>query len=179
MTNNLLIGSVGNLYKTKGFEYFVQAADILVNQNHIPATFMIIGEGSERKNLQALIKKYNLENNFILAGQIDEAARLLPAFDIYVCSSVKEGFPYSVLEAMSAGLPVVSTNVGGIPEMITDNKTGLFTKPADANDLAKKVKTLLDNKTLTQELGQLAKAKVQSEFGLEKMVEETKKVYLF
>ncbi len=173
----LLVGSIGNLYKTKGYEYLIEATDILINKNKLPATFLIIGDGSERKNLENLIKKYNLQNNFILAGQIDQAARLLKAFDVYVCSSVKEGLPYTVLEAMLAGLPIVSTNVGGLPEMIENNKTGLLSKPAKARDLAEKIKLLIDNKTLRQELGMCAEEKVKAEFSLEKMVEETKNIY--
>jgi len=198
MTNNLLIGSIGNLYKTKGYEYLIEAAHLLMTDPNLSfprrreSRFIIIGDGAERKNLENLIKKYNLQNNFILAGQIDEAARLLPALDIYVCSSVKEGFPYSILEAMSAGLPIVSTSVGGIPEMIENpstssprpelgtkagQATGLLIKPADAEALALQIKTLLDNKNLRAELGQRAKEKVTTEFGLGKMVEATKKIY--
>jgi len=190
----LLIGSIGNLYKTKGFKYFIQAADILihpvksgkagaeqfngVNQDHLVAAFVIIGEGPERKNLENLINQYNLKNNFILTGRIDDAAALLPAFDTYVCSSVKEGLPYSILEAMQAGLPIVTTAVGGIPEMIEDKKTGLLAKPADAQGLTEKIKTLLNNKALAQEFGQRAKEKAITEFSLEKMIEATKKNYL-
>ncbi len=175
---SLLIGSIGNFYKTKGFEYFIKAAGILINENKLSVKFMIIGDGAERKNLENLIAKYNLKNNFILTGQIDEAAKLLLAFDIYVCSSVKEGFPYSVLEAMSAGLPILSTRVGGIPEMIEHKKTGLLVKPADALSLAKDIKLLIKDKTLRAELGARAEEKVQSEFGLEKMVNQTKTLYL-
>jgi len=146
--------------------------------------FIIIGDGGERKNLESLIKKYNLENNFILAGQIDEASKLLPAFDIYVCSSVKEGLPYSILEAMAAGLPIITTSAGGIPEIIENpstnsgQATGLLVKPAKALALAEKIKTLLNNKTLAERLGQNAKEKVNKDFSLEKMIAETKKVYL-
>jgi len=170
----VFIGSIGNLYKTKGFEYFIEAADILTHKLNTPATFIIIGEGKEREALKNLIAKYNLKNNFILAGSIDEAARLLPAFDVYVCSSVKEGLSYTLIEAMQAGRPIVATAVGGNPEMIENEKTGLLSKPADARDLAEKIKTLLNNKTLALELGQNAKAKAMAEFGLEKMVEQTK-----
>ena len=170
----VFIGSIGNLYKTKGFEYFIEAAGILTHKLNTPATFIIIGEGKERKALENLIAKYNLKNNFILAGSIDEAARLLPAFDVYVCSSVKEGLSYTLIEAMQAGRPIVATAVGGNPEMIENEKTGLLSKPADARDLAEKIKTLLNNKTLALELGQNAKAKAMAEFGLEKMVEQTK-----
>lgn len=181
---NLLIGSIGNLYKTKGYEYLIEAADILINKNRISASFIIIGDGSERKNLKSLIKKYHLENNFILTGQVDEAAKLLKAFDIYVCSSVKEGLPYSVLEAMAAGLPIVAAKVGGIPEMIVDPSTdlkqanGLIATPADAEDLAKKIKEFAIDKTLSTILGKKAEQGVSQNFGLEKMVEATKNVYL-
>lgn len=174
----LLIGSIGNLYKTKGFKYLIKAANILININKILATFIIIGDGSERKNLENLIKKYNLTDNFILAGQINQAAELLPAFAIYVCSSIKEGLPYSIIEAMAAGLPIVSTNVGGIPEMIEHKKTGLLVKPAEARELAEKIKLLIENKALRQKLGTSTQEKVKTEFSLEKMVEATKKIYL-
>lgn len=181
MTNNFIIGSIGNLYKTKGFEYFVEAAHILMADPSFPrrqeSRFIIIGQGNERNYLENLIAKYNLQNNFILAGAISEAASLLKTLDIYVCSSVKEGLPYSILEAMQAGLPIVSTNVGGIPEMIEHKKTGLLVKPADPKDLAEKIKTLLNNKTLRQELGARAQARAATEFSLGKMIEATKKIY--
>ncbi|MDO8592354.1 MAG: glycosyltransferase family 4 protein [bacterium] len=174
---NLLIGSIGHLYKTKGFEYFIEAAYKIIANCQLPITFIIIGDGSERVRLEYLIANYDLQNNFILTGSINQAAKLLPALDIYVCSSVKEGLPYSILEAMSAGLPIVSTAVGGLPEMIKNGQTGLLVKPADPEDLAEKIKTLLNNKTLAQKLGRHAKTQAAAEFGLEKMIEKTKKVY--
>ncbi|OGF23825.1 hypothetical protein A3H09_01740 [Candidatus Falkowbacteria bacterium RIFCSPLOWO2_12_FULL_45_13] len=177
MTDTFIIGSIGNLYKTKGYEYFIQAADILINKHHILATFLIIGEGGERKNLEALIKKYHLENNFILAGSIEQAARLLPAIDIYVCSSVKEGLSYTLIEAMQAGRPIAATDVGGNPEMVVNEKTGLLSKPADPNDLAEKIKTLLNNQALAAELGRRAQAKAAVEFNLKTMLEATKRAY--
>jgi glycosyltransferase involved in cell wall biosynthesis len=180
----LFIGSIGNLYKTKGFEYFIEAANILTHEKKISATFIIIGEGSERKNLESLIKKYNLENNFTLAGEINEAAKLLKAFDIYICSSVKEGLPYSILEAMQAELPIVTTNVGGIPEMIIDpstnsgQATGLLVKPTNAQNSANALQKLINDKNLAAELSKNAKLVADQNFSLEKMVEETKKTYL-
>jgi len=178
VSSEVIIGSIGNLYKTKGFKYLAEAANILINKNKISAKFIIVGDGSERKNLESLIKKYNLENNFILAGEIDEAAKLLKAFDIYICSSIKEGLPYSILEAIQAELPIITTNVGGIPEMIENNKTGLLVKPAEAKDLANALQKLINDKNLATELGKNAKQTAIQNFSLEKMVAETKKVYL-
>ncbi|PIR12675.1 hypothetical protein COV49_04605 [Candidatus Falkowbacteria bacterium CG11_big_fil_rev_8_21_14_0_20_39_10] len=175
--SKLIIGSIGNLYKTKGFEYLIGATKILISNIQSPISFVVIGEGQERKNLKKLIKKYKLENNFILAGSIDNAARLLSGFDIYVCSSVKEGLSYTLIEAMLSGLPIVATNVGGNPELIVDKKTGLLAKAVDPEDLAQKIKTLIENTSLQQDLSAQARHKAVEEFSLKKMVEKTKEVY--
>ncbi len=172
----LLIGTIANLYKTKGLEYLIEAIKILTTHNSQLIT-LIVGEGKERKNLEDLIKKYNLEKNVFLLGNIKNAAELLPAFDIYICSSVKEGLPYSIMEAMSAGLPIVSTNVGGIPEMITDGKNGLLVGPKNPEELAERIKTLIENKELQNTLSQQTKKDVKEKFGIEKMIEKTKEVY--
>jgi len=176
MTSNLLIGSTGNLYKTKGFEHFIKASKIISEQK-ISATFIIIGEGEERKKLETLIRQNNLANDFILTGRINEAAKLLPAFDIYVCSSVKEGLSYTIIEAMQAGLPIAATNVGGNGELIEDNITGLLAEAGNPESLAQKIIELIKNPALKNKLGQQAKLKAREEFCLEKMVEETKKAY--
>lgn len=111
----------------------------------------------------------------ILSG-VSDAAHLLSEFDIYVCSSVKEGFPYTILEAMAAGLPIVSTSVGGIPEAITDGKEGLLVPPRNPVLLAKAINELIANPDLAREFGQGAQQKVQ-EFSLDKMIAETMGVY--
>ncbi len=185
--DNLVVGTIGNLYKTKGYEYFIQAANILIADHRLsrfarsgearPITFFIIGEGDQRKMLEKLIEIYQLKDNFILTGMVKDAAQLLSAFDIFVCSSVKEGFPYNILEAMSAGLPIVSTNVGGIPEMITDKKTGLLVEPAKFAELAEKIKRLVNDRSLGRQLGRQARLDVIEKFNLTSMIKETKKLY--
>lgn len=105
-----------------------------------------------------------------------DAAKFLSGLDVYVCSSVKEGFPYSVLEAMAAGLPIVSTSVGGIPEAITHEKEGLLVPPRDPNTLAQAIIRLCVDHGLAGKLGENAKEKVKT-FSLEKMVRKTARVY--
>lgn len=175
--STILLGSIGNLYKTKGYEYLIKAFKILISNFQFPISLVIIGEGRERENLEKLIKKYNLEKNIILTGKIKNASELLNAFNIYVCSSVKEGFPYSILEAMGAGLPIISSNVGGIPEMIEDKESGLLIEPADPEKLANKIKYLMKNKETEKTMGENAKLKIEEEFKLSKMIEETKEIY--
>ncbi|RLC36545.1 hypothetical protein DRH27_05075, partial [Candidatus Falkowbacteria bacterium] len=105
--SNFVIGSIGNLYKTKGFEYLISAVKILIDVGFNVKT-IIIGEGKERPALENLIKKLKIEKYVFLAGRIKNAPRLLKTFDLYVCSSVKEGLSYTIIEAMQAGLPIVA-----------------------------------------------------------------------
>ena len=174
----IIIGTIGNLYRTKGFEYLLEAANIL--KKSLPAAcclLPILGQGPERQNLEKLIKKYQLEDRILLAGRIDDAKELLPAFDIYVCSSVKEGLSYTIIEAMQAGLPIVATCVGGNPELIKNEKTGLLVEAKNPKILAEAILKLINNKALAQRLGQEANKKAREEFMLSKMINKTKTLY--
>ena len=174
--NKFIIGSIGNLYKTKGVAYLIEATKKLIDEG-IEITTVIIGEGGGRKSLTELIKRHKLEDNVILAGRIPEAAKLLSAFDIYVCSSVKEGLSYTIIETMLNGLPIIATRVGGNPELIADGQTGILINSQEAGDLADKIKKLKNNPDRQQEMSTKARIKAQEEFNLGKMVKETKEVY--
>ncbi|MFA6394029.1 MAG: glycosyltransferase [Patescibacteria group bacterium] len=187
--NKIIIGSVGNLYKTKGYEYLIEAAKILKEKFLIPRLALgeprrvnskflifIIGEGKERKKLEALIKKNNLEDMVILAGRIPDAARLLKAFDIYVCSSVKEGLSYTLIEALRAGLPIVATNAGGNPEIIAGAADGALIPVKDAKTLASQIEKFIKDKIPARELSSLRQKNPQ-EFTLDKMIKKTKEIY--
>jgi len=176
ITNTYLIGSIGNFYKTKGFEYFIETINVLI-KSEIMVRAVIIGEGDERRRLEKLIKKYGLENYIFLPGCIDHAARFLKAFDIYICSSVKEGLSYTIIEAMSAELPIIATEVGGNPELIKHEQTGILIEPANSKLIAVQIKRLLDNHALRDELAVNARRRAEEEFNLEKMVRKTREVY--
>ena len=179
--SNFLIGTIANFYKTKGLEYLIESIRIIKDELRVTSyelRVIIIGEGEERKNLEDLISQLNLKSHVFLVGNIKNAAEFLPAFDIYVSSSVKEGFPYSILEAMSAGLPIVATKVGGVPEMISDGENGLLAEPANPEELAKRIKILVEDKNLRKILGEQAKKNIDEKFRIEKMIEKIKEVYL-
>lgn len=176
-TNSLIIGSIGNLYKTKGFEYFIEAAHLVTAEfPKLPLKFIIIGEGGERKKLEALIKKHNLKERFTLAGSISEAGKLLKAFDIYVCSSVKEGLSYTLLEASQAGLPIVATEVGGNSEIIKNMETGIIVEPKSAASLSEKIIKLINNKELSLKLADCAKKNAR-DFQSGQMINKVKSLY--
>lgn len=110
--NKPVIGTIANLYKTKGLDYLLKAAAKLPDK-----TFIIIGQGAEKKNLENIMKNNNI-NNVILAGSLKNAYKYLKAFDIFVLPSVKEGFPYTILEALASGIPIIATKVGALPEIL-------------------------------------------------------------
>lgn len=170
---HFLIGCVANLYPTKGLKYLIKAAQ------HISESYIlfIIGDGPERKNLESRIMNYELKDKIFLLGNLPDAYQYLKAFDIFVLPSVKEGFPYVILEAMAAGLPIISTNVGGIPEVIKNDENGLIAPPKNSLALAKRINYLLKNQSLAKKLGK-ENLKLIKDFSLEKMVKETEKEYL-
>jgi glycosyltransferase involved in cell wall biosynthesis len=196
INQSTVIGTIANLYPSKGIQYLIKAARAInyLLPDAMPL-FIVIGDGPEKAKLQRLIEKYKLENNFFLAGHLPYAYRYLKAFDIFTLSSVKEGFPYVVMEAMAAGLPVVGTSAGGVSEMLIRTDpflkkpseetpfhmgglyAGLIAQPKNSQQLAEKIIYLLGNPEAAQELGKQAQIKVREKFTLEKMVEETKNLY--
>jgi len=174
--DKIIVGTIANFYPTKGLSYLIKAAGQVCRNHNV--IFIIIGDGEQRQALESEIKKLNLTENFYLVGRKNEVEQYLKAFDIYTCSSVKEGFPYSILGAMQAGQPIVSTNVGGIPEMIENEKSGLLVEPAEPKQLAASIIKLIENRNLADQLGRQAQIEVNQKFSLEKMVKETKKIYL-
>lgn len=172
--NTKIIGTIANLYKTKGVEYLIEAAKIINNSDFI---FIVIGEGDERKKLEKLIKNYGLEKNFFLVGNIPDAHKYFKAVDLFVLPSVKEGFPYTILEAMAAQVPIIATKVGGIPEMIENNKTGILVKAKDSQGLAEKIIAFFKNKIPDQNYSLKAYEKLRGKFALEKMIKETEEAY--
>lgn len=173
-----LIGSIANLYKNKAIDIFVEAAKLI--QDSMPRqnfTFLVIGEGKERESLESRIKNCELKNKFFLVGAVPEAWKYLKAFDVFVLPSLKEGFPYVILEAMAAGLPIVASRTGGIPEMIEDGENGLLIKPGDAKELAEAILKLSQDGDMAKKLTSEAERTVKERFGLKEMVRKTTEVY--
>lgn len=172
-----IIGTIANFYKTKGLNYLIEAAHVLTAQDPIlNISFVIIGEGRERPKLKGLIKKYGLENIVFLAGRLADAYQYLKAFDVFVLPSVKEGFPWAILEAMAAEVPVIAAKVGALPEIIEDSKEGLLIEPKNSRLLAEKINWLLSHPEQARQMASLAKEKAQTRFPLQKMLSDTQLV---
>lgn len=174
ITAKNIVGTIANFYPTKGLEYLIQSAERFSNTDNL--IFLIIGDGKLRPELEKMIREKGLERKVFLLGQIPDAYRLLPGFDVFVLPSVKEGFPWVLIEAMSAKLPVIATNVGAVPEIIDDHKNGLIVKPKDSIGLAEKIKEVLENDHLRNELGIQAHQTVLFKFELDKMVKQIEEI---
>jgi glycosyltransferase involved in cell wall biosynthesis len=168
------IGTISELSKNKGHKYILEA----LSKIKVPFLFFIIGEGIERKNIEKLIVERNLQKKVYLLGFIDTVANLyLKAFDIFAFTSLKEGLPYALLEAGLAGNAIVSTDIGGIPDIINDGKNGLLNRAKDVEEIQKDIEYLISHKEVRKEFGKKIKEKVEREFTVEKMLKKTFALY--
>ena len=134
-TNKPIIGTIANFYFTKGLDTLIHA------MVKIDAILILIGDGPEKKKLSACAKASADKklNKIIFLGSIENASQYLKAFDLFVLPSRKEGLPYALLEAAGAGVPTVATKVGGVREIIKDNRNGYLAEVDDVDDLANKI----------------------------------------
>lgn len=128
------LGTIAELHPVKQLNIAIDAVAALVHK-HPKLRYIVIGEGGERATLAAQIAVNGLEEHVFLVGAFEEAARLLPAFDLFVLPSRSEASGYVLLEAGIAGVPVVASNVGGIPELVIDQKNGLLVPAGDTDAL--------------------------------------------
>jgi len=168
------VGSIAELTKNKGLPHLLRALGRIPERSWAS---VIIGDGEERQELRKEIVRLGLEKNVFLVGHIAHASTLLKAFDIFVLPSLKEGFPYALLEAGSARLPVIASEVGGVPEIIHGGKTGLLAPPKNEYMLTNHLQTLMENPTLRKHFSEALHEKIQKEFQFERMLEYIQGVY--
>ena len=174
--NFILIGTIANFYKNKGLDFLILAA-VRIKKSQPNWQFAVIGDGPERLNLEKLIINHELENNVLLLSSIPDAYKYLKVFDLFVLSSVKEGQPWVILEAMAAALPIVATNIAGIPEMIENEKSGLLVEPADPDALAAAIEKMLTHPSLASECAKNASTVVKEKFNLKTMIEKNEELF--
>ena len=172
----LVIGTISELHPNKGLLYLCKAVKMLY-ENGITVWLHILGGGEQRTKLADYIEKNDLTGQIFLHGFIADASSYLKAFDVFVLSSINEGLPYVLLEAGLAELAVVATDVGGVPEIIEDNRTGLLVKSKSPAEIKKAIELLVKNDILRSDLSKGLKDKVENEYSLEKMLGGILSVY--
>lgn len=174
--NAQLIGMVARLEEVKGHRYLIEAAAQVVRRQP-RAHFLFVGEGTLRSEIEAQIERLCVAGHVHLLGQRKNAARLASAFDLAVLSSLHEGMPNTVIEAMGAGVPVVATAVGGTKEVITDGETGLLAPPADAAALARSICWMMEHDDDRRKIAAQGCQSVLARFGVSRMVAEVEGLY--
>ena len=175
----LVIGAVGRLSGEKGFGQLIRATHQLINKG-LDVELWIAGEGNGpggRDDLQKLIDYLGLAGRVKLLGFVQDTIELYEAMDLFVLSSLREGLPNVVLEAMAMGVAVVSTRVAGIPELIEDGKNGILCPQGDVNELAATMRRPLADETLRSQLATAGRRIIESQYGFARRMSKVRGVY--
>jgi sugar transferase (PEP-CTERM/EpsH1 system associated) len=166
-----IIGSVGRLAEIKQLDVLIRAF-ARVRRGCPDAHLLLVGDGLERGNLEALSEELGLGRAVHFAGYQSGVADYLHAMNCFALTSRSEGTPQAVLEASVAGLPVVATRVGGIPEIIEDGRTGVLFEPGDEESLADTLLNFIRDPESARSLGEAARRRVESLYGIGRMARE-------
>jgi glycosyltransferase involved in cell wall biosynthesis len=164
-----LVGIVANFYPAKGVATAIDVANACRTDQSL--RFVIIGGGLLRADIERKIQELKL-NNVVLTGSIKRTEQYLPAFDVFLIPSLKEGFPNVLLEAMASKLPVIATRVGAIPDVIEDGKNGYLCKVGDIQTMRDRILKLIGNDRLRQEMGIQAHQTVLLKYPLTSVIKD-------
>jgi L-malate glycosyltransferase len=148
-----------------------------LRDDQVPAKLILVGDGEERSVLEKLVASESVESDILFLGARSDIPRLLAAADAFLLSSISEGIPLTLIEAMGAGIPIVSTNVGGIPEVIEHGVSGLLAPAGDAETLATHLKSLWQNSEQRSRLAENGCQRAVEQFSLEQMHRQYVEVY--
>ena len=173
--NQTLIGNISAITTEKDIHSFVDTAALLLKNNN-QLRFIVIGDGSEKETITEYIRQKGLTECIIMAGFMDNIPEIIHELDLLLFTSVQEGLGTSLLDAFAAGIPVVATRAGGVPEIVRDRVTGLTAAVKNPVALANAVEELLNNPTLKVKLVENARRFVES-FSTEVMIAKILEVY--
>jgi glycosyltransferase involved in cell wall biosynthesis len=174
---NPIIGTVANLYPNKDLPTFLRMAAYVLNK-WPKARFRIVGYGTELNSLKDLAADLGIVNQVQFVGASNSIANEYKCFDIFVLSSVHEGFANVIIEAMASGIPVIATNVGAASETIVEGKSGFMVPSRNPDALAARVNDLLQNPDLRKSMGDFGRQIAMRKFSLESMVKRYELLYL-
>src|SRR3989344_1232997 len=179
--NEKIIITVSRLVEKNGVEDLIDAFNILNSRFQISdLELVVIGGGPLERNLKSKVRSLKLEDKVKFIGKIssDEVPKYLAQADVFVRPSLSEGLGTAFLEAMAAGLPIVATSVGGIPDFLTEGETGLFCKVSDPEDIAEKINRILIDDDLRNKLILNGRKLVEEKYSWDKIARKFRELYL-
>jgi glycosyltransferase involved in cell wall biosynthesis len=173
--NDIVVLYVGRLDLVKGVNYLLKAAKEII-PHYKNVKFLVVGDGSLRREYEGFAKSFS--DNIIFTGFFrGDIATLMNISDLFVLPSLSEGSPSVIMEASASGLPVIATEVGEIPEMILDGKTGILIKPKDMDGLVNALKKLIANPPLAKEIGKAGRKRMEEKYSWETICKRIEDVF--
>lgn len=170
-----IVGTIARLSPEKNLEVLFRASRIVLDEQ--PRTlFLVVGDGPERQRYEGFARELGIENNVRFLGMRSDVPSILKIFDLAVLSSKEEVFPMFLLEAMASRLPVVSTRVGSIEEIVQEGRSGFLVEKGDHRGLADRILRLINEEELSREMGNRGRDIVEQHFTVERMVTATERL---
>ncbi len=172
----LAVGMVAQFIPRKGHQLLVAAARGIISRRK-DVRFVLCGRGPLEKEIRDQVVRWGLEGHFIFAGFREDLPRILPCFDLLVHPAFMEGLGVGLVQAAAAGVPIVASRAGGIPEIVQHGVNGLLVPPGDVRALEEAIMELLDDGSKRKKMAQAGRRIARERFSLEKMIEGNIKVY--
>ncbi len=174
--NRPMIGAAGRLSPEKGYDVLLRAVQMLL-QKGVDAELAIVGEGDQRPELERLAAELGIKERVSFLGYQADPRDWYEAMDLFVLSSLREGLPNVVLEAMALEVPVVATRIAGVPNVISDGENGLLVEAGSAQRLADAVGRLLLSPELRARLGSAGRSTIESRYGFAARMQKIRALY--
>ncbi len=174
--DRIVVGTVGRLSAEKGVSVLIEAAAKICPE-FPQASFVVVGDGPLRSSLEARVRELGMTGRFLFAGERNDVDQIYRSFNVYVLPSFEEGMPMALLEAMAAGLPVVATKVGGVPDLVCDPSVGTLIEPGDPTALATGIRDLLSDQSQRELMGSNARRRVEEQFSAAAMARNYVELY--
>jgi glycosyltransferase involved in cell wall biosynthesis len=176
LTHPLWVGTVAELTDNKGHRYALEAF-IEMRHRHPDVAYVIVGEGELSEEYKKFVELHDLADHVFFTGFVPNGPQLYSAFDVYLSPSIKEGMPYTILEAMASGVPVVATSVGGVPDVIEDGVSGTLIPPASPRAIAGAIARILEDGAYGARLGEAGRSNTLSSHTRSAMAARTFALY--
>ncbi len=177
----IIFGNISELHQNKGYIYALQGIHTYLHSLKTPLDphihFVIVSDGEEKDSLKSIVRNLNLESYITFAGYISDARKYFKAFDICMMTSIKEGLPFTLLEAGYARVPIITTSVGGIPELIQDRETGLLISPQDHMEVARAIQYAVQNQNHMSSYAERLKHRVNTSFSFDVQAPQILELY--
>jgi glycosyltransferase involved in cell wall biosynthesis len=176
-TGCFVIGSAGRFFPVKDYALMVDIANAVVSGKYADIMFELAGDGPERRHLESRVLNCGMADHFEFKGHVDDMDSFYQGLDVYLNTSIHEGIPMTILEAMGHGLPIIAPAVGGIMEIMEDGKEGFLIGTRNPQDFAAKCLLIKNDRALRERMSRAAREKAERCFSVETMAEKYYRLY--